>query len=104
MSVTLVPNVTLNQQEILPKVIPTVQEDVLVSNFHVTELVLTNDGSGPAHVTVSDKQASPLALVSGKAALQSGSTVIFEFGGRLCPGGVSWVSDAAGVVGSIRGY
>lgn len=104
MSVTLLPNRTLDQIETVPKVVPTTGEDIFVSDIHAVEIVLTNDGPGTAHVTITDKQSTPLALVSGKAGLMSGATAIFEFSGRLCPGGVNWVSDAAGVVGYVRGY
>lgn len=88
-------------QDIVPVAVPTSSEDVATEDVYL-DYALFNATSGTSSVTVTltDKQGSPQEIfridVTDKGPVQ------VNFQGRRCPGGLSWVASASGIVGYLR--
>jgi hypothetical protein len=103
MSVTLVSN-DRGEWETLPKLLPSSAEDVYAANCHVLEIHLVNETASPVTVTISDKQTTPRAVAPPAVVVPGNGDLVWEFSGRYCPGGLTWVASAASsITGYVRG-
>ena len=100
MSTTFATN-NKGESEIYPKVVPAAGEDLWTSDVHAVEIQLINKTSAAVTVTISDKQTAPQPIVPPTVSIQAYGDAIWEFSGRLCPGGIHW---SAGADDSIVGY
>lgn len=91
-----------HRTHLVPKTIPAAGEDIFVGDAYMEEVVITNPTGSAATVTITDKQGTPLALLSAQS-IAANAVQVFEFTGRYCPGGIHWSggTDLA-LVGSIR--
>jgi hypothetical protein len=87
-------------QQTVPVEIPTVAEDVVAENVYLEYAHFTNGGSSSAVVTVKDKQGTPLEVF--RVTCDATAPVSWRPERRYCPGGINWVSSAAGVIGYLR--
>jgi hypothetical protein len=87
--------------ETVPKLIPAVAEAVYVGDCHVVEIQLVNESVAAVTVTIADKQATPRAVIPPAISIPAGTDMIWEFSGRFCPGGITWV---AGTASAVTGY
>jgi len=95
----ITPNICISRQQL-----PLSPTDIVVGDAWIVQLHIVNDGSGPATVSVYDKQTpTPGALVPaislGKGGLIS---EVAPLGlGTYMPGGITWSASAAGVWGYL---
>ena len=95
---------TLGQWEVGPMLVPNVATDIYSKDAHIFEIHLVNETAGAVTVTINDKQSAPRAVVPTTVAVQANSDLVWEFTGRFCPGGLSWVASAASsITGYVRG-
>src|SRR5579863_167478 len=90
----------INQFETVPSVIPVSGEDICVKDARLFELHLLNQSESPVTVRVMDKQPVPMPIVPTQV-LAPGTDAIWQFTGRLAPGGIHW---SASVNGAAVGY
>lgn len=90
--------------ECLPQLIPAASATAYDVDFHVTEIVFTNETADDATVTVLDRQSTPRALfLNTTIPANSAYGVVFE--GRWMPNGFTWVASAANsITATVRGY
>lgn len=102
MAVTVIdfPSSLPTGQQTVPVEIPTVAEDVVSENVYLEYAHFTNGGSSSAVVTLKDKQGTPLEAF--RVTCDPTAPVVWPGGRRYCPGGINWVSSAAGVIGYLR--
>lgn len=94
-----------SQWEITPGFIPTDETEVVGDDFHVTELVLTNDTGSDATVTIKDQQDTPIPLIGTAYAVAKNTHVTFQWDGALMVGGFTWSCSAGDTVAAhIRGF
>jgi len=93
----------LRPQHFDPVLIPDSEETVFDSDVFVELVTLSNTHSSAVSVTIKDKQSTPRELIP-TAALPANSVFVARFGGRYCPGGLTWQASVADkVVGYVRG-
>lgn len=92
----------LQCRDLLPIEVPTVEDSpVTTTNLYLEMLHFVNPTTSDAIITVKDKQGTPLAVAVAPTFAKE--DWLREFKGRKCPGGISWVSSVAGVIGYLRG-
>ncbi len=85
--------------EIEPALIPATPQVVTADDVHLLDLQLVTNVSATVNVT----DGNGVAIIPTNKSLTAGDTLILEFNGRLCPGGISWTcSNGAAVVGYAR--
>lgn len=93
-----------SEYESVPKLLPSVSENVTLSDFHLTELTFNNNSASAVTVSVFDRQDVPVSVLNGFT-IQPNQPAGFVWKGRLVPGGFSWVASVAGVISATaRGY
>lgn len=90
--------------ETVPEVVPGANEQLESRDCHLLEIHLNNNDSSNSHnVTMVD--GNGVAIVPTSLSIDASSEYIQEFTGRLCPGGINWVSsDGASIVGYARWF
>lgn len=90
--------------ETVPEVIPTANEQLESRDCHILEIHLNNNDQNAAH-TVTMVDGSGIAIVPTALSVTKNGEYIQEFSGRLCPGGINWLSsDGASIVGYARWF
>jgi hypothetical protein len=103
MAATIVTN-NRSEWETVPKLIPLSVEDVYATDCHVVEITLTNETSSPVTVTIADKQSPARAVTPPAVVVPGNGDLVWEFTGRFCPGGLTWVASvASAITGYVRG-
>jgi len=87
--------------QLYPVAVPTSPADVTTSDARIVEVTLTNTTAGALTVTITDKQASPLAFLSAVSIAANSTYVIETPGLRYMPGGISWSASGSGIVGYV---
>ena len=87
--------------QIYPVAVPTSPADVTTSDARIVEVTLTNTTAGALTVTITDKQASPLAFLSAVSVAANSTYVIETPGLRYMPGGITWSASGSGIVGYV---
>jgi hypothetical protein len=84
-------------KETVPGRIPSVSETLFSQDCWLQFVCLTNTHSVSVNVTVSDRQGTPLPVISA-APIAAGETLTIPFWDRLCPSGLMWLASVDGVV------
>ncbi len=92
----------LRHKDVMAVEVPIVADDpVEADNLYLEELHFVNNTANDAQVTILDRQTPAKAVCVASVFAKSDWERSYK--GRRCTGGLSWVSDVAGVVGYIRG-
>jgi hypothetical protein len=92
------------EMHIRPSLIPNASEDVFTTDIRLTEIHVINISDSPVKVTIYDKQDTPLPVIPPEFTVDPKGEETWEFSGRYCPGGVTWVASVPDViVGYMRG-
>lgn len=84
--------------------IPTSSTDLATADAYIFQIVANNTGATSRTITVKDKQASPLDLITA-ANVDPGVPAVFVFPqGVRMKGGITWSASGAGLVAEVFGF
>jgi hypothetical protein len=87
---------------VVPQYLPATTTTILTcTSCSVVEIQLINSTSSSATAVIQDRQGTPIDIIPNGIAIPAKSDHVWEFTGRLAPGGIQWSASAAN---TIQGY